>query len=307
MQASFLLSTLLLGAATAQISFPIRNSAAETNHLASGRTGTETNHNPLASGRVSTGASNTEIRRNILSSDQSSALRSNVEIIRESRDYIAEVTQENFVIDQNSTVETSENRRGRHSGRFVFEEEEEAANEVQPEPQCNQENICTNLPDYPNRVMLKALRRGNRLMKTLIKSMASPSKSAPLAEGAERGRSGDIAFRFGNQEVESNICRTLTRKVTPRGAKNTKGEFMWILNRPEGKEEYIQVVDTTQCQDAGEQCLGGELFGHVTSCKQEYSEHKLLALDTKGQQIVIDTFRFPSCCTCHVNRSFTIE
>jgi Spaetzle len=33
---------------------------------------------------------------------------------------------------------------------------------------------------------------------------------------------------------------------------------------------------------------------------QEYAEHKLLALDKDGKGLVIDSFRFPSCCTCNV-------
>jgi hypothetical protein len=45
----------------------------------------------------------------------------------------------------------------------------------------------------------------------------------------------------------------------------------------------------------------GELFPHhSTLCKQEYAEHKLLVLSSDGKQLVMDTFRFPSCCTCQL-------
>ena len=31
--------------------------------------------------------------------------------------------------------------------------------------------------------------------------------------------------------------------------------------------------------------MGGQLSGHVTRCKQEFTEHKLFALDDKGEQL----------------------
>jgi hypothetical protein len=40
---------------------------------------------------------------------------------------------------------------------------------------------------------------------------------------------------------------------------------------------------------------------------QEYTEHKLLALDKAGNELVIDTFSFPSSCICSVTRRFQIS
>ena len=189
-----------------------------------------------------------------------------------------------------------------------------ASNEIDSGPECDPvTNICTNLPAYPDKKMLRALRKGNQFTRDLIKSMTLPVPSGSDVDA--RGRAGDVDFvlRFGTNEngdeflEEDNVCRTLRRRLQPQGAKNTRGEFVWILNRPAGKEEYIQVVETTVCQDVGSQCLDGGLSGLKTSCRQEYVEHKLLALDAEGKQIVMDTFRFPSCCTCHLQNSLRLN
>lgn len=42
---------------------------------------------------------------------------------------------------------------------------------------------------------------------------------------------------------------------------------------------------------------------HVTVCKQEYMDHKLVAISPDQSHVVIDTFSFPSCCSCHIQRS----
>jgi hypothetical protein len=35
---------------------------------------------------------------------------------------------------------------------------------------------------------------------------------------------------------------------------------------------------------------------------QEYTERKLLAMDKAGNELVMDVFRFPSCCVCSIIR-----
>ena len=51
---------------------------------------------------------------------------------------------------------------------------------------------------------------------------------------------------------------------------------------------------------AGAECGGGRLAGAgvETRCQQEFSDHKLVTLGESGEELVVDTFSFPSCCTC---------
>ena len=98
---------------------------------------------------------------------------------------------------------------------------------------------------------------------------------------------------------EENICDTESRYITPRAAKNKADKFMFIVNHPAGSEDYLQLVKVTSCQAAEEECAQGQLLGYIsTRCKQEYSDHKLVALSETGEELVVDTFSFPSCCSC---------
>ena len=98
---------------------------------------------------------------------------------------------------------------------------------------------------------------------------------------------------------EENICDTVSRYIIPRAAKNKASKFMFIVNHPEGSEDYLQLVKVTTCQAAEEECAQGQLLGYIsTRCKQEYSDHKLVALSETGKELVVDTFSFPSCCSC---------
>jgi len=97
-----------------------------------------------------------------------------------------------------------------------------------------------------------------------------------------------------------NICGLTTEYIMPRAAKNKNGQFRFIVNHPEGgDEQYIQLVRVARCAGAGEECGWGVMGpGIETRCQQEYLDHKLVALSESGEELVIDTFTFPSCCTC---------
>ena len=99
-----------------------------------------------------------------------------------------------------------------------------------------------------------------------------------------------------------NICGLTTEYIMPRAAKNKDGQFRFIVNHPEGGgEQYIQLVRVARCAGAGEECGWGLMAGRQTRCQQEYLDHKLVALSEDGEELVIDTFTFPSCCTCLMN------
>ena len=100
-------------------------------------------------------------------------------------------------------------------------------------------------------------------------------------------------------DVDDNICDTESSYIAPRAANNKAGKFMFIVNHPEGFVNYLQQVKVTTCLADGDQCAQGQLLGSIsTRCKQEYSDHKLVALSESGEELVVDTFSFPSCCSC---------
>ena len=104
-----------------------------------------------------------------------------------------------------------------------------------------------------------------------------------------------------------NICNEETEYIYPKAAKNSEGYFMFIVNSPGGSYKHRQLVKVTKCFSPEEECGQGELFSSVsTSCVQEYSDHKLLALSMTGEELVVDTFSFPSCCICKVDISIEL-
>eukprot|EP00091_Calanus_sinicus_P018651 TRINITY_DN4333_c0_g1_i5.p2 TRINITY_DN4333_c0_g1~~TRINITY_DN4333_c0_g1_i5.p2 ORF type:complete len:130 (-),score=35.96 TRINITY_DN4333_c0_g1_i5:89-478(-) len=117
----------------------------------------------------------------------------------------------------------------------------------------------------------------------------------------ENNSTSEIGVRILEPEFE-NICDVETTYIKPRAAKNKEGKFMFIVNHPEGADEYIQLVRVATCVSAGEECGQGRLASSVsTQCNQEYLDHKLVALSATGEELVVDTFSFPSCCTCLMN------
>ena len=93
------------------------------------------------------------------------------------------------------------------------------------------------------------------------------------------------------------VCDMTTRYIRPKAAKNKAGQFMFLVN---DVEKHVQLVRVGQCLGEGEECGKGRIFTkQVTQCKQEYLDHKLVALDVLGKELVVDTFSFPSCCSCY--------
>ena len=92
----------------------------------------------------------------------------------------------------------------------------------------------------------------------------------------------------------------------------TQPSHLWnttVTSHRANKAEYsytelTQVVKVTTFRQDGQESYKGDLtHRHVTRCKQEYMDHKLVALNMEAKEMVIDTFRFPSCCSCYVDRS----
>ena len=92
---------------------------------------------------------------------------------------------------------------------------------------------------------------------------------------------------------EENICGGFSHYINPHWERNTRGQLMYVVNQPEGHTELTQLVRVTTCARAGEKCHSGSWFkSHGSECKQEYTEHKLVAWSADNSRVVIDTFRF---------------
>ena len=154
------------------------------------------------------------------------------------------------------------------------------------------DDYCSEPLVYPSSDIAKAL----STQKSVVKSMFDTSLPKIQA------RSG-----FNSIHHMENVCSMSTSHIMPRAAKNKNGEFKFLVNGGKGAEEYIQLVQISQCLGAGESCGHGNIFSReVTECKQEFSDHKLVALDEEGQELIIDTFSFPSCCSCYMHTGLEV-
>ena len=157
------------------------------------------------------------------------------------------------------------------------------------------EGWCAAPRHYPDTAILAAVTRQKQ---TFGQMFDSPNNTA--AAGTEAAANATIGTRSGNFEMLeaeaefTNICAVRTSYITPRAAKNKEGQFRFIVNSPDGAAEYSQLVRVAVCGAAGAECSG--VAG--TRCRQEYSDHKLVSLSSGGEELVVDTFSFPSCCTC---------
>merc|ERR1712183_1210260 len=169
------------------------------------------------------------------------------------------------------------------------------------------EDWCDSPPDYPDQAILKAALRQNNTLgslfdsKLLVKEKEVPTETT---ENSVRSRKGFPEFEEFVEDDMINICSVKTEYIMPRAAKNKEGEYKFIVNHPEGGEEYVQQVRVNICRAAGQACGHGLLAagGVNTKCRQEYSDHKLVSLSATGEELQVETFRFPSCCTCYVSQ-----
>jgi hypothetical protein len=173
---------------------------------------------------------------------------------------------------------------------------------------------CDQPLNYPSDAIVKAVAKQKKTINILFTNASEIKSELKLPEhGSSIGeRMGNFPENSTDYENENdtlvddieydnfeNVCSLTTDLITPRAARNKAGVFRFIVNQPEGATEYLQLVKVVKCAGEREECGHGELFtSHVTQCKQEYSDHKLVALSEGGEELVIDTFSFPSCCSC---------
>jgi len=146
-------------------------------------------------------------------------------------------------------------------------------------------DFCTNPEDYP---------RGLRPDPSLAASTLIKDKI--FSEGSQ------IRVKIGSS-VE-RACQVRRSVTFPRKARNVRGSYLFIMNQ----KEFRQAVEVEQCVSDGQQCAtdSDAPSPGSTNCRQEYSTHRLYAVDGSGEQ-VYDSFSLPSACLCHHRSNFNVR
>merc|ERR1711935_45995 len=183
-----------------------------------------------------------------------------------------------------------------YSDRVVFHSEYERRHasfykpRIKPPKPMSPGEWSTEAKDYPDRTMTMLVEEDTGLLKSFLDNEITPRISNDFEA-------------FGIDDIFEHACDLEKEFVYPKAATNKAGKSMWIVNRPAGAEEYIQVVEVTKCKGEGFSCNLGQTPGQTTVCRQEYHDQKLVALDERGEELLVDTFSFPSCCSCMLLRS----
>jgi len=168
---------------------------------------------------------------------------------------------------------------------------------IDPDMLCSKQSYCTDPPNYPDKQLAGALAKNPLLLGMFDNA---------VVEEVMQLRSGEVLGDGDGEDDEAfeevNACDSRTSYILPRAARSVKGSFMFIVNQP-AQEKLSQVVRVTTCREPGHSCYGGQLEGRGglrTVCRQQYTDHKLVALDQDKDEVVVETFTFPSCCSCFV-------
>merc|ERR1712013_246796 len=143
--------------------------------------------------------------------------------------------------------------------------------------------FCDRIDDYPRNVHIDDRLLANKLIKQKIFDDNFVQPSPRLG----------IKTRI---DEERRACDTRRDVVYPKKARNTKGQYVFIVN----DSQYRQAVEIEKCLDEGEKCLTDDdaPVSRRTLCKQIFATYKLYAITANREQ-VYDSFSLPSACLCH--------
>ena len=102
-----------------------------------------------------------------------------------------------------------------------------------------------------------------------------------------------------------DACPSTKDLIMPRVGTNTQNQQRYLVNGAISREfgRLIQTVRVTTCDgDYGESCGAGAFIGVETRCQQQFSQHKLVAYDVESGELIVESFTFPSCCSCMIHR-----
>jgi len=177
---------------------------------------------------------------------------------------------------------------------------------------CPDDAIWCDAPqEYPEEQIMKAVMKQKQTFKDIFDTKDKSEDFISISQPSTNRNESftGIATRISPLDDQfKNICGLTTSYIKPRAAKNKDGEYRFIVNHPDGADEYLQVVRVSTCNSDNEQCGGGIIesagLGLESKCQQEFSDHKLVALSATGEELVVEEFRFPSCCTCLIREKW---
>jgi len=149
-------------------------------------------------------------------------------------------------------------------------------------PCPSKKTFCDRIDDYPRNVHIDNRLLANKLIKQKI-----------FDDEFVQPRFSIVKTRLGE---ERRACDTRREVVYPKKARNTKGQYVFIVN----DSKYRQAVEVEKCLYEGEKCLTDDdaPVSRRTLCKQIYATYKLYAINENREQ-VYDSFSLPSACLCH--------
>lgn len=157
--------------------------------------------------------------------------------------------------------------------------------------------------DYPDDHISSVLSKTSDTIKKFFNLLNTPQD--PHANLSERTKSDfdyDNSNNNNQQEGrEEPICRSIPKTIVPRDA--------WLNDRRvfiANDREFMQVVQAEICANNGAECnhLDGVLPEGMSSiCVQKYAYKRLLYLDSNSEKLSSDSFKYPSCCSCHIKFS----
>merc|ERR1711892_471232 len=200
--------------------------------------------------------------------------------------------------------------------RFQDRKRRQAGAGPQPRKFSSGNSYCETKVNYPNEIIRNALQKNEELSIDLFQQLYDSKCKDPIQT---RGFNID----------EEQLCSGIPKIIFPRKAGNLDEKWRYVVNI----DNYTQSVEIEECYnfndygdypeetnsvqfgDKEEQndfgvCLYSGAQGNnpdLTTCKQIYTEHKLLALDPEKGQLLVDSFKLPSACACFVREDFILE
>jgi len=165
---------------------------------------------------------------------------------------------------------------------------------------------CTRPSHYPGLAIARALKKNKK--KELINVLFDEPEVELRLRSGIFAKSAEETF---DDEFE-NVCGSVRRTIAPKVGTNTNNQQRYLVQGDIDLAEFsglVRTVQTVEClgsQLPGERESCGILPGRRTECRQEYTEHRMVALDMEKGELVVEAFNFPSCCSCMVHRGFDL-
>ncbi|XP_008553153.1 protein spaetzle 5 isoform X1 [Microplitis demolitor] len=100
------------------------------------------------------------------------------------------------------------------------------------------------------------------------------------------------------------LCPTDSHYVTPRAGLNNQGNWMYIVNIPQTRDNYSQLVKSEICTSTTCDGICSLPDGYSSKCEQQYVQKRLVALEGSGDRLYTDVFWIPHGCSCQITPNF---